>query len=306
MSSAASVRDRLKNLAQKRKDDFQVVLSRYAVERFLVRLSRSEFAERFIVKGASLFFLWLPELSYLRVTRDLDLLGWGRLGEEELESIVCGLCQMEMEVDDGLVFDQTTVATRAIRPENRYGGVRVTLEVRLLNIRIPLQIDVGLGDSVSPPAVLSEFPTLLSQERPELRVYQRETAIAEKLHALVELGLLNSRLKDYFDIAILARSFSFDAQILWEAIAKTFERRNLAIPNAVPPALTEKFLDASKTAQWRGFVRKRLRSEHRDWKLEGVVEEVRDFLWPVLREKGELKAHWDPRQLGWQSSAGDV
>lgn len=300
MSSAASIRDRLKHLAQKRKDDFQVVLSRYAVERFLFRLSRSEFAERFIVKGASLFFLWLPEMSYLRVTRDLDLLGWGRLGEEELESIVCELCQME--VDDGLVFDQTTVVTRAIRPENRYGGVRVTLEVRLLNIRIPLQIDVGLGDSVSPPAVLSEFPTLLSKERPELRVYQQETAIAEKLHAMVELGLLNSRLKDYFDIAILARSFSFESQILWEAIEKTFERRSLTVPNTVPPALTEKFLHTSKAAQWKGFVRKRLRSEHRDWKLDGVVEEVRDFLWPVLRERGELKALWAPELLAWQRS----
>jgi hypothetical protein len=146
-------------LAQKRKDDFQVVLSRYAVERFLVRLSRSEFAERFIVKGASLFFLWLPEMSYLRVTRDLDLLGWGRLGEEELESIVCKLCELEMEVDDGLVFDQTTVATRAIRPENRYGGVRVTLEVRLLNIRIPLQIDVGWAiRSHHPPSYPNSQP----------------------------------------------------------------------------------------------------------------------------------------------------
>lgn len=300
LSAAESVRDRLKLLAQRRKDNFQVVLSRYAVERFLARLSRSKHADRFIVKGASLFFLWLPEVSYHRITRDLDLLGPGQLDEEELKTLVGELCQMESEDEDGLLFDPATVTTRAIRPENKYGGTRVTLDVHLLNIRIPLQIDVGLGDSVSPPAVLCEFPTLLSQEHPKLRAYQRETAIAEKLHALVELGLLNSRLKDYFDIAILARTFTFDALVLWEAILKTFERRNLGVPDTVPPAMTKTFLEPSKQAQWKGFVRKRVRSEHRDWTLEGVVDETRDFLWPVLKAHGRLKAWWDPERREWR------
>lgn len=134
MSSASSIRDRLKQLAQAKGDDFQVVLSRYVVERFLFRLSYSKFADRFIVKGASLFYVWLPDVSYFRVTRDLDLLGRGKLSEEDLRAIVAELCRLD--VDDGLVFDPGSVTTRAIRPDDKYGGTRVTVLANLLNIRI--------------------------------------------------------------------------------------------------------------------------------------------------------------------------
>lgn len=302
----ASVQDRLKTLSKKQNDDFQILLARFAVERFLFRLSRSQFASRFIVKGASLFFVWLPSLSYHRVTRDIDLLGLGNLDENRLLHIFHEVCELPVE-EDGLIFDSSTLKTAPIRPQEKYGGTRVTFLANLGNIRLPMQIDIGFGDGVSPPPVLAEFPTLLNFENPRLEVYRRETMIAEKFHAMVEREVANSRLKDFYDVALLSRTFQFEAETLWAAILKTFELRGTTLPDKMPVAFTDKFLDPSKNTQWKAFVKKKLRQTENDFQLSDVMGETRDFLWPLFERFGQEKPPrgvWEPPGP-WSFSSGD-
>ena len=257
-NTAASVRQRLLNLSRQSGEEFQRLLTRYAVERLLDRLSRSEHAPRFVLKGAVLFTIWTGELH--RPTRDLDLLGFGESSPEGLSEIFRSFCALDVP-DDGLVFSAATVAVEPIREEQEYGGQRVTLEARLGQARIDLQVDVGFGDAITPKAEAVEYPTLLGMNRPHLRAYPRGTVVAEKLEALVKLGMVNSRMKDFFDLAILARSFSFVGAVLRDAIAATFQRRETVIPTELPITLTDSFakdggeadaVEGVRESQWPG------------------------------------------------------
>jgi len=159
--------------------------------------------------------------------------------------------------DDGVRFDLGSLAVGLIREEQEYGGVRVELVARITNAQVRLQVDVGFGDAITPEASVVEFPPLLDFPAPRLCAYPRETLMAEKLEAMVQLGMANSRMKDFYDVAVLARDFDFDGALLVRAIRATFERRKTALPTIAPVALTATFAeDATKKTQWSGFVRK--------------------------------------------------
>jgi predicted nucleotidyltransferase component of viral defense system len=249
-----SVQTRLNEHARAIGADPNVVLVRFAVERLLYRLSRSQYADRFVLKGALLMLVWLGET--VRPTRDADLLGFGDITPEALHRIFAELCDLEVK-PDGLRFPSSSIRVEPIRPEDAYGGWRVTLLARLGNARIPVQVDIGMGDAVVPEPELLEYPALLDFPRARLRAYRPETAIAEKLHAMVVLGEANSRMRDFFDIHALALHCNFDGDILAQAVRATFERRRTPLPTLLPLALTPEFgALPSKQMQWAGFLRK--------------------------------------------------
>lgn len=276
--SAASIHARLLSGAHERGEELQRVLVRYAGERFLYRLSRSKHAGQFVLKGATLFSAWVH--THHRSTKDIDLLGFGPSTADRLQRILGDIFALEVE-PDALVYDGTTLRVGPIRIDQEYEGLRATFVARLGSARIALQVDVGFGDALAPPPEEVELPTLLDQPRPRLRAYRREHVIAEKFHAMVTLGLLNTRMKDYFDVWVLSRTFELDAATLVEAIDATFDRRRAPVPTDVPDALTDRFaLDPSKHAQWTAFLR---RTGVRDApELPAVVEALRQFLAPSI------------------------
>lgn len=270
---ARSVQVKLARHAKTIGVDPNLVLTRYAVERFLYRLSRSPHAERFILKGALLILAWLGDT--LRPTRDADLLGFGDLTDESLAHIIVAICTVPVE-PDAVAFLPETVLVEPIRFEDSYGGQRVTLVATLGAARLRVQVDVGIGDAVVPPPTWLDYPSLLDAPAPRLRAYTPETVIAEKLHAIVLLGSKNSRMKDYFDLHALARANPLDARRMSDAIAATFERRTTAIPNGWPVGLSDEFAqDPQKRAQWRAFLSKnRIEAPT----LDDVVREIRRFV----------------------------
>jgi predicted nucleotidyltransferase component of viral defense system len=219
---AASARDRLLVLARERGEDFQLLLTRYGLERLLYRLTHSPHYDRFVLKGAMLFILWSGNPH--RPTRDVDFLGSGDSNEAALLKVFRDLCAMP-DQEDGVTFDPETVRIAPIRDDTEYGGMRVTLTGRLAGARIPIQADIGFGDAVTPKAVEMEYPTLLGGPAPRLWTYPRETVIAEKYQALVSLGMANSRMKDFYDLWVMARDFDFQGESLATAIGNTFARR---------------------------------------------------------------------------------
>ena len=250
----ASVRARLLRLARERGEDFQLMLTRYAGERLLFRLSASGHAQQFVLKGAALFALWTGKPH--RATRDLDLLGLGDPGVEHVRKIFSEVLAYEV-IDDGVHFDLATLTVGLIREDQEYGGVRAEVVARVTNAQVRLQVDVGFGDAITPEAMVVELPPLLDFPAPRLRAYPRETVVAEKLESMVKLGMANSRMKDFYDVAVLARSFTFDGDLLSRAIRTTFERRKTPLPTTTPVALTAAFAeDPAKNTQWAGFIRK--------------------------------------------------
>jgi predicted nucleotidyltransferase component of viral defense system len=275
---AASIQARLLNRAKARGEDFNLILTRYAIERFLYRLSVTLAGDALLLKGALLFDLWFDTPH--RPTRDADFLGFGPADAGRLESLLREVCAVE--VDDGMAYDPESIAIEEIREDARYGGLRVRLLGRLGSARCPVQLDVGYGDAVTPGPEEVIYPTLLDDlPPPRLRVYPRATVVAEKLEALVSLGMANSRLKDYFDLRALAREGALEAEGVARAIAATFTRRQTPLPAGLPVGLSDEFAqDATKRAQWKAFLqRNRLDAPP----LEAVVAEVRDFLAEPLR-----------------------
>ena len=275
---AASVHARLLNRARERGEDINLILTRYAIERFLYRLSLAPARETYWLKGALLFDLWFDVPH--RPTRDADFLGFGPADVEALASTIREICGVA--VDDGMEYDPASITIVEIREDARYGGLRVRLLGRLGNARCTVQLDVGYGDAVTPGPEEAVYPTLLDdQPPPRLRVYPRATVVAEKLEAMVSLGMANSRMKDYFDLRALAREGVLDARLLRDAIAATFQRRGTALPVNVPLGLSDEFAwDATKRAQWKAFLGKnRLDAPT----LDEVIVEIRDFVAEPLR-----------------------
>lgn len=300
---AASVRQRLLNHAKERGEDFNFVLGRYAAERLLYRLSISEHAEDFVLKGALLFLLWTGHLY--RPTRDVDLLGFGDSSIKRLEDALRDICGLEATAD-GLVFAADSVKGAKIREDQEYEGVRITLLAFLEKARIPLQIDVGFGDAITPGAVAVEFPLLLETPAlpgPKLNAYPRETVIAEKLEAMVALGMANSRMKDFADLSTLARSFDFDGATLVRAVRNTFERRGTPLPESTPIALTAEFSeDATKATQWRNFL-KRAGISGIEADLSTAISQLGRFLLPLLaaaRGTSKFQKNWLSGK-GWRN-----
>ena len=250
----ASVRARLTRRASERKENVQLALTRFAIERLLYRLSLSPHRDQFVLKGAMLFSLWTP--TPYRATGDLDLLGYGDAAPERIAAVFREICGIDVE-DDGVVFKPDTLRAEPARAEDEYSGVRITMTAKIAGARLPVQIDIGFGDAVTPGVLEIDYPSLLNMPAPRLRAYPPETVVAEKFQALVALGMLNSRMKDFFDLWAISQTFSFDGGVLADAIAATFERRHTDIPTGTPVALTPAFAeDAAKQAQWRGFLRR--------------------------------------------------
>jgi hypothetical protein len=291
---AASVLARLLTGAQERKEDFNLTLQRYAAERFLFRLGTSRHREQFVLKGAMLLALWGGSLY--RATRDLDLTGYTEDNPRTLIPIIQEICALPCP-DDGLEFLPATVRAEPIRDESEYHGFRVKLQAMLEAARVNLQIDVGLGNAIEPPAQEQEYPVLLDSPTPRIRAYPREAVIAEKFHAMVVLGAANTRYKDFYDVFVLARHFSFSGPVLARAIAATFERRRTSMPNAQPVALAPAFYsDAKRAAEWQRYLsRNGLPGAPADFAVIGEI--LQSFLGPIWSARAAKRAFseiWAP------------
>ena len=281
---AASVRQRLLNLAREQGEDFQAVLTTYALERFLYRLSCSAYQKQFILKGAML--LRLRADAPKRPTRDLDLSARGIDEADRLEEIFGEICRVSVE-PDGLEFAPATIRTEAIAGEQEYQGVRIRLEASLANARLTLQIDVGFGDAITPEPEQIIFPSMLDFPPARLHAYPLETVVAEKLEAMVRFGIANSRMKDFYDIWMLAQRSRFQGSTLSAAIAATFKRRQATLPTDTPIALSSEFAeDSQKQLQWRAFLN-RGKLDGEEAGLEEVIAALRQFLMPPMAAAAE-------------------
>lgn len=290
---AASVQARLQNRARASKRPFQELLQYYAMERFLYRLSTTTHRTRFVLKGALMLYVWDAPLA--RATKDLDFLGRLDNSLENLDRVVREVCVAEVE-PDGMAFDPATVQADRIKEDADYQGVRVRFVGLLGKARVAMQMDVGFADVVTPSAQDITYPALLDFAAPAITGYPRETVVAEKFQAMVYLGTLNSRMKDFYDVWFLARQFAFDGTVLSAAIAATFENRGTAI-DLVPIAFTPEFTEQVSTlAQWTAF-RKKLPNTECPERLSAIVPFLAEFLLPIARayERGEsFDQRWPP------------
>lgn len=281
---AASVRARLLNIAKAEGVDFNQVLVRFTLERFLYRLCNSQHADQFILKGALLFTLWY-DMAH-RPTRDADLLGFG---PSDLKSIGNTFREIaSVEVEDGIVFDPASVSVQEIRKDAGYAGARVIITAELARTRCKTQIDIGFGDAVTPGPVQAVYPVLIEEfPAPRLRIYPVYTVISEKLHAIALLGMTNSRMKDYLDLHMLLVRETLEPQTLVAAIAATFARRGMVVHEELPIGLSEEFAsDVSRQALWQAFLKK---NELTAMQLGDVVSSLREKLQPALSQAARVQ-----------------
>lgn len=295
----ASVRARLLQRSRDERADFQILLTRYALERLLYRLSRSEHRNRFVLKGAMLFVTWVE--APFRPTRDLDLLGYGENSSEAIHDAFRAICTQPVD-DDGVVFDVDGLEAEAIREDVEYGGVRIRTQATIAGARIPIQVDVGFGDAITPGPIEIDYPALLDAPAPRLRAYPIATVIAEKFHALATRGIANSRLKDYYDLWLISETFELERAPLAMAVRQTFARRETALPQEKPTGLTEAYVE-TWAGQWRTFLA-RERMAAAPEQLATVVAGLERFLLPLIREI-EGNWLWKP-SAGWSRCAASV
>lgn len=273
---AASVRQKILNRARNDHRPFSELMQYYAMERFLYRLSKSTHVNRFILKGALMLRAWhAPEF---RPTMDIDMLGKTSNDETSIVTQIREILAIQVE-PDGLTFDSSSIQSERITEDADYEGIRIRFKGTLDSARIHMQIDIGFGDIVYPGPVESEFPTMLDTPAPKLLCYSRESAIAEKFEAMVKLGILNSRMKDFYDIWLLSRLFDFKANSLAKAIRLTFEQRSTVLTDKID-AFQEAFIE-EKQVQWAAFC-KRLKQEHVPIRFEEIVSQIDKFLSPVV------------------------
>lgn len=278
----ASVRARLLNLSKQRNEPFELLLTQYAHERLLYRLSITKYKEKFVLKGAMLLRHWLEDPH--RPTRDLDLLGFGTSDPELTLGFFKEICSVEG--DDGVTFDANSLIADAVRDESGYNGLRLKCNATIDGARIRIVIDIGYGDATEPGLNEIELVPLLDQPAPKLKAYPPETVIAEKFQAMVYLGLANSRLKDFYDIWVLARTCEFGDDRLARAIKATFDRRKTEISADRPDALTAAFAnDPTKIRQWTAFVQDVAIDPG---SLADVIESLTTFLMPHAKAARKL------------------
>ena len=292
---SASIRQRLLDLSKRENRPFGEVLQYYAMERFLFRLSKSRYADRFILKGALLLAVWRSEVS--RSTMDIDLLGRIENSEEIITAAIRDILDQNV-FDDGIVYNPNTIRTEPISEDAMYQGIRVSFEATLTAAKIRLKIDIGFGDSMYPAPQSQEFPVLLDQEAPYLLCYSRENAIAEKFEAMVKLGNLNSRMKDFFDIWLLSRYFSFDQAILAKALTLTLAQRETKMDTSV---IFSPEFSIFKQVQWEAF-RKRQKLSYAPVLFSEVINNLSRFLMPcVSSEVAEVGKEMIWKPLGpWE------
>ena len=290
---AASVQDRLKNTAREQGVSFNTLLEHFALGRLFARLSQSPYADKFVLKGAQLFRIWSDTPH--RPTRDADFLSFGVAETTALTSIFNTICLLTPTEPDGLTWHPVEAAT--IRDENAYGGIRIKVIALLGTMRIPLQIDVGFGDAVTPATETQVWTSLLDFADIPLIAYPIETVIAEKLEAMISLGMANSRMKDFFDLHWISQHQQLSFETLSQAVTNTFNRRNTSIPTTAPVALTTEFSeDENKVTQWNAFIRKNKLSKQQ---LPDLIHSLNIFLLPLISSEEQSFTTWTPA-IGWQ------
>lgn len=276
-NAAMSIRQKLLNKANAENRPFNEILQYYCMERFLYRLSVSPHADKFILKGALMLRVWqAPEI---RPTMDIDMLGRTVNNLADITEIFREICELDSADDDGLVFDGKHLNGEQITEDAGYPGVRVRIPVMLETAVLKVQIDIGFGDAVYPDPQKYLFPVLLNSPAPNLLCYSRESAIAEKFEAMLKRGKLNSRMKDFYDIWLLAGQYDFDGSLLCDAVRRTLERRNISLPEHIT-AFSGEFIEHKKV-QWNAF-RKKLRNASAPENFAGTVTLIEDFLTPVI------------------------
>lgn len=298
----ASVKARLLNLAESRQESFNELQVRYGIERLLYRLGQSRHADRLLLKGAMLFVLWDGRTP--RPTRDVDFLGFGEIEKEAVASVFREIIATPV-APDGMEFMPQTVTAEEIREGKEYGGIRVRLVAHLGTGRIPLQIDVGSGDAVTPGPENTDFPVLLDFPSPRVRAYPVYTVVAEKFEAIVSLGIRNTRMKDFHDLWFLSRRFDFDGETLHRALLATFGRRKTSLDGELLPFTAGYISDADRQVQWQGFLtRNGLNGP--PVKFPEVMTALRKFIGPIL---GPNTQHWSASSASWcvsKQSSGEA
>jgi len=292
----ASIHQRLLNVSKKTGRPFNDLVIYYSIERFLYRLSQSRFADRIILKGGLLLQVW--DTPVTRITRDIDLLA--KLGNnlDEIKEMVRAVCVVVVD-DDGLVFDPQTVTTVHIVEDADYEGVRATFKGCFGKMPLAMQVDFGFSDVITPGPFPITYPSVLDHPSAQLLAYNRETTVAEKFEAMVKLGELNSRMKDFFDVWVLAQNFAFDGAVLTDAIRSTFTCRQTEVESE-PACFSGRFANTpTKAAQWKGFI-KTSRVGQVPTKFAEVIAHVRAFLQPVaeaITDQHDHNKQWPPGGL---------
>lgn len=290
---AFSVRERLKNIARTKNIRFDDLLQFYAMERILYRLSRSEHADTFVLKGALVFKIWRDDS--FRPTRDIDLLGTTDNSENNIREIFERILYTEVE-DDGLEFFPETIETSLIKEDADYHGVRVVFKGKLDTAKIVMQVDVGFDDIIYPGPDSVEFPVILNFSNPNIRSYTKESVIAEKFEAMVQLGNQNSRMKDFYDIWILSHNFNFDIQKLSEAVRRTFEHRKTKLSIDII-TFSDEFPDL-KQLQWKAFMNK-IKQDDIPESFNKIIFDIKQFIIPVINSS-EQDLQWNHEELVWK------
>jgi predicted nucleotidyltransferase component of viral defense system len=276
---AESVKARLLQIAKRDRVDFNLVLNNYALERFLYRLSRSQWKDRFLLKGALLFRLWYK--TPFRPTSDIDLEGKTKNDLNEIIEIFKGICSTKVTAD-GIMFLPETVKGEENREEGDYNGIKIVFRARIDRTDIPIQVDIGFGDAVEPSSQKVEYPVLLDFPIPQLLVYPLYSMISEKFQIMVKRGIANSRMKDYYDLWTISQHSDIDGKLLSQAIEATFKKRNTDIPTDIPLALDDQFSgDHFKQMQWSAFV-KRIDAPETTPALKDIVAVLRMLLIPPV------------------------
>lgn len=296
---SASILARLRNQANEMNRPFAEVLQYYAMERFLYRLSKTGYADKFILKGGLLFYVW--NLPLRRPTRDIDFRGYVSGNRATLLKIMDEVIQVSAP-EDGLVLDSQSVSVEETQIDADYQGIRVKLTALLERTRIPIQIDIGFSDELASKAEPIEYPNILSDLKTvRMKGYPKEAVVAEKFHAMIRHGDLNSRMKDYYDLWLILETFEFDGGSLQKAIETTFRRRDTEIPNECPVSLSADFAHASQT-RWKNFLSKMELDNTQVEDFQSVLETIWKFLeQPVQSALSQTRStrKWIPRN-GWK------
>ncbi|MFU8771653.1 MAG: nucleotidyl transferase AbiEii/AbiGii toxin family protein [Anaerolineales bacterium] len=294
----ASVLQRLRNESRKRNQIFQEILTYFGLERFLYRLSKSDYCERFVLKGALVMMTWPTRI--LRTTRDLDFRAYIRSDQEEVSRIIREICTVDIE-PDAIRFDVDSVKTEIIIERAKYPGVRVYLIGYIEAVKIPLQIDLGFSDEINPPPMVVNFPTILDFPNPVVYAYQPETVLSEKVEAIYCLGDLNTRMNDFYDIWVISNEFQIDGSSLLEAMSTTFMTRGTRFEVGLSTLFSEEFI-GSKSDLWKAFLAGIGKQEIVSTNFESILVRIEEFIQPimdVLTNDGNLDKKWDPKK-GWR------
>jgi predicted nucleotidyltransferase component of viral defense system len=289
----ASILARLRNQSDEMNRPFAEVLQYYAMERFLYRLSKTRYADKFILKGGLLFYVW--NVSLRRPTRDIDFRGYVSSNSKTLLKIIHEVIEVSSP-DDGVVFDIQSISVEETQIDADYQGIRVKLIALLERTRIPIQIDIGFSDELTSKAETIEYPNILPDlKHIHMKGYPKESVVAEKFHAMIRHGELNSRMKDYYDVWLISETFEFESQSLQKAIEATFKKRDTDLPIERPVSLSAEFASTSNT-RWNNFLKK-MNLETADF--TSILEQIWEFIEHPLRasiSKTKSTCHWTPRK----------